>query len=189
MRNGWTRRLRYSLAAVVVLTAGWGCFGVGHDYLACRTALRNDNERLAAIDARLSTHLDALGALLRRGPLDPSGHEIDRLIAIDDPTPDGFDALGRWLDPSVPVPMWNGDQTPIPQGLPDDVVFRLKLTEFGNVWMQAGIIAVHLAVPGEADQAMARNHQAALVRELDWLDAIRTRAPRPALGATHCLRW
>lgn len=175
-------------AAIFLLAACWFLARAGQRYKACTAELRADNAKLDAIDTDMTAHLNKLAALLRRGPLDPATHEIDRLANIDDPTAAAFDILGRWIDPSVPVPTWNGNDTPVPDGLPPDVLYRLKLTEFSNIQLQAQIIAVHLAMPDDADRGLAHNHQAILLKELDWLDAVNTRAPKPALSAMHCLR-
>ncbi len=176
------------ISVVVLLAAGWALYGFGKRYSACVAELREDNAKLDAIDGVMTAHLNKLAALLRRGPLEPATHEIDRLVNIDDPTPAAFEILGRWIDPSVPVPSWNGNDTPVPTGLPPEVLYRLKLTEFSYIWLQAQIIAVHLAMRNDADTDLSHNHQIGLMKELQWLDAVTSHSPKPTLSTLHCIR-
>jgi hypothetical protein len=176
------------IAAVVLLVAVWSLAVLGQRFNACRSELRDDNAKLDAIDGVMAAHLTKLATLLRRGPLEPAAHEIDRLANIDDPTPAAFEILGRWIDPSVPVPSWTGNDTPVPADLPPVVLYRLKLTEFSAIWLQAQIIAVHLAMRNDPDTELAHNHQLVLMKELQWLDAVINRSPKPTLSTLHCIR-
>lgn len=178
----------YRLATVAALfIAAWALYGYGQRYDACLTAQRSDAERLAKLDAAMTERLDRLKAVLRQGPLDPAAHVLEPILAGDDPTEEAFRTLGNWIDPSVPVPSWNGDKTPVPTGLPADVLFRLRFTEFSNIQMQAGIIAAHLAMRNDPDLNLAHNHQAALLRELDWLDAVNAGSSPPMLSPMRCI--
>ena len=178
----------YKLVSVIALfAAAWALFGVGQRYEACQAILHADNARLAAIDAAMKSRLDRLATLLRQGPLDPTTHEIDRILAADDPTVEAFGILGPWIDPSLTVPSWSGDNSTVPEGLSAEGLYRLRFTAFSNIWMQAQIIAVHLVMRNDADIGLVRNHQTALVREIDWLGAVNARSPQPALSSLRCI--